>query len=121
MLKRNNIIKTVYPITFLFILFCSTVCYAGNLETEFDNVSVPATIGTIANVMVAFALLISVFKLVQIGFKFLTGNMSGKSTQEAKASLIPWVIGVAICCLYYVIGGYVIRTIIGKMDSNIFG
>ncbi|MBR6252433.1 MAG: hypothetical protein IKR04_01095 [Clostridia bacterium] len=77
------------------------------------------TIKSIANTMFLIAFAVAVFKLIQIGIGFLTG--SGKSRQDAKMALIPWVIGVMVCALYFTVGDWIIRTLTGGLNSNIFG
>lgn len=78
-----------------------------------------ATIRQIAGIMAWVAFAVAVFKLVQIGIGFLTG--SGKSRQEAKMALIPWVIGAILCTLYLTIGDYIISNLTSGLNDNIFG
>ena len=77
------------------------------------------TIKQIADIMFQIALAVAIFKLVQIGIGFLTG--SGKSRQDAKAALIPWLIGVVVCALYLTVGNWIINTLTSGLSSNIFG
>jgi hypothetical protein len=120
MLKRRKNTKIFYPIIGSLVLLFSSVCYADDIYTQYQQVEVPSALSTIANVMVGVAFIISVFKLAQIGFKFMT-SVSGRTTQEAKASLLPWIIGVGICALYFVLGDTIIKTLTSGVDSNIFG
>jgi len=76
------------------------------------------TIQDIASVMLWLAIIIATFKIIQIGIKFLTGM--GKGRQEAKAALIPWIIGLLVCLLFTTLGSTVVG-LVAQGDSNIFG
>ena len=100
---------------------------SGDMGSQYQNESQKyqngegayGTIKSIANTMFLIAFAVAVFKLIQIGIGFLTG--SGKSRQDAKMALIPWVIGVLVCALYFTVGDWIIRTLTDGLNSNIFG
>lgn len=123
MLKRNMFIKLFLPILFCFALMFNVVCLASGNSIYDDVVSteVPQTLLDIVGVMVWIAMVIAVFKLVQIGFKFLLGAGNARSSQEAKAAIIPWLIGVGICALYLSLSDIVIKAVTSGVGTDIFG
>ncbi len=75
------------------------------LSGETGDNGVIVTLLQITNVLSMFAFIICIFKLAQIGFKFMLGPANKKS--DAAQSLIPWAIGVFICGLWLPIGNWI--------------
>jgi len=78
-----------------------------------------ATIKQIAGIMLWLAIAICVFKMIQIGIKFMTSG-TGKGKQEAKASLLPFLIGAIICFAFVTIGSTIIDVIVSGMSGGVF-
>jgi len=77
------------------------------------------TIMEIAGYMLWIAIAIALFKIMQIGINFMTGV--GGRRQEAKAALMPWLIGLIVCLLCTSIGTIFINLVTQNINSNIFG
>lgn len=120
-IKAKRIFLIILACVMVFSFSCSVVyasaqdevgdAYAA-LNGEGDDDTVEGTLRKIANVLVGVAMAISIFKLAQIGFQFMLGAGSKKS--NAKASLIPWVVGVFICALWLSIGNWIMDGLAGS-------
>ena len=78
-----------------------------------------ATIKQIASIMLWIAIVICVFKVIQIGIKLLTSG-TGKGKQEAKSSLIPFLIGAVVCFMFVTIGSTIIDILVSGVSGGVF-
>ena len=67
--------------------------------------SVDETLRNITNILTSVAFIVCVVKMMQIGFKFMM--MPANKRSDAKASLVPWAVGVVICTMWFTLGGWV--------------
>ena len=78
-----------------------------------------ASILQIAGIMLWVAIVVCVFKMIQIGIKFMTSG-TGKGRQEAKASLLPFLIGAVICFLFVTVGSEIIKQLVSGICGSVF-
>lgn len=117
MIKSNfNRFIACVLVVMVFIGFSSSVMASTTAEEELSSAythlseddgddGVYATLRKIVNVLTIFAFMICVFKLAQIGFKFMFGVANKRS--DAMQSLLPWGIGVFICTMWLVVGNWI--------------
>ncbi len=104
--------KKIIPFVFFFALILTfSICYADG-----DGGTIGAEISKIADIMAALGVAISIMKLMQIGIKFMFGAGSKKS--DAKASLIPWLVGLFVCALWFPLGNWIINDVLGGGGSG---
>ena len=111
-IKKNLlfIIMTIVLIFSMSVTFASTAqqeaseAYAALQGGGGEDGTVEGTLRTVANALAGIALAISMLKLAQIGMQFLMMPANKKS--NAKASLVPWLVGVVICVLWLSIGNW---------------
>ena len=116
-LKMNSakkIIKTLsFSLSSLFITSVSFASDAGTGGTELDS-----TLGEIAGILSWLAFIIAVGKMIQIGIMFMLG--AGKSKNDAKAALMPWLVGADVCALFATLGPWIIGLIMGGSSGGVF-
>lgn len=77
-----------------------------------------AIIKEIMGIMSILGFAIAMFKLIQIGIQFILG--AGRAKSDAKAALMPWLVGAIVCIMFGTIGPWVMNLIMGSGSSGIF-
>lgn len=77
-----------------------------------------AIIREIMGIMSILGFAIAMFKLIQIGIQFILG--AGRAKSDAKAALMPWLVGAIVCIMFGTIGPWVMNLIMGSGSSGIF-
>ena len=100
--KINKFLSNL--ITFIILIQMSSSVMATTTPAMPGEVTTVLT--EIINVLLTVAGIVCVFKIIQIGIKFMTASAADKS--NAKTALIPWIIGTVVCFGASWIGGAVI-------------
>ena len=120
---KSNAFNKISFISMAFSL-ATTCTYASgdvtqNVVSDLNSGNgVYGTIGQIMGILALLAFAIAVIKILQIGMMIMLGAGGGKS--RAKESLIPWLIGAAICILFGTIGPWVIGIIMSGSSGGVF-
>lgn len=120
---RTNTFNKLLFLSMVFSL-ATTSTYASDDVTQNvvndlnSGTGVYGTIGQIMGILAWLAFAIAVIKILQIGMMIMLGAGGGKS--RAKESLIPWLIGAAICILFGTIGPWVIGIIMSGSSGGVF-
>ena len=72
----------------------------------------------IIGILSGLGFVIAVFKLCQIGYMFMFSGLSKKS--DAKAALIPWLVGALVCMLFGSLGPWAISLFMGDTTQGPF-
>ena len=101
----------------------STTDLGTQFEQEISNFNAGSgaysAILQIAGIMLWVAIVICIFKMIMIGIKFMTSG-TGKGRQEAKASLLPFLIGAVVCFLFVTLGSEIITQLVSGVSGGVF-
>lgn len=92
-------------------LFSASVAFATSGNT-IGNAGAPSNskvndmLNEIVSIMLWLAIVIAIFKILQIGIMFITAPAS---KAKAKESIFPWLIGLVVCVLAQFIGPQIIN------------
>lgn len=127
LMHKNNIMNKILflNMSFAMISSCVFASDASNTDIAQDAVNnlnggggVYGTIGQIMSILAWLGFAIAAIKVLQIGMMFMLGAGGGKS--NAKASLIPWLIGAFICIFFGTVGPWVIGIIMSGSSGGVF-
>lgn len=77
-----------------------------------------ATIREIIGVLGWTGLVVAVLKMAQIGIMFMLS--AGKSKSDAKAALMPWLVGALVCVMFGTVGPWVINMLMSGSGGGVF-
>jgi len=122
--KTTGLISKIVYIVLMFSMISSISFASNGIEGAVDSINtggddVYGVIGEIIGILSWLAFVIALFKVIQIGIMFMLG--AGKSKNDAKSALIPWLVGAAVCVMFGTVGPWIIGLIMGgSSGGNVF-
>lgn len=107
--KFNRFLSNVMTLLMLIMMFMNTYVYATG------NGIVDKVLTEVTEVLLVIAGLVCVGKLIHIGILYMTSSAAEKS--NAKAAVLPWLIGTIVCFGAAWIGGTIISIL--KVDKPV--
>lgn len=107
--KFNKFLSNVMTLLMIIMMFMNTYVYATG-EDVVESVLLEVT-----EVLLTIAGLVCVGKLIHIGILYMTSSAAEKS--NAKAAVLPWLIGTIVCFGAAWIGGTIIDIV--RVDTPV--
>ena len=109
--KMNKVFSNIFTLTLMCLMFLNSYSYASgpNLSPVTDVLT------DILQILLGLGGFICVGKLVHIGILYMTSSVVDKS--NAKAAVIPWLVGTVVCFGAGWIGPMIIGIL--KIEGNV--
>lgn len=124
--KFNKVIKRVLTFLLAFLLIGTISFASGDTTPDYlagmtGDREVYQVISTIIGILSTAGFIIAIAKMMQIGIMFLIGSSAGKTKNEAKSALLPWIVGCMICATFGTLGPWVINLLMSGSPNDVFG
>ncbi len=98
------------------ILTCICCTYASSASISLDAVS-EETLKNVTQILLLIGTGVCIGKVIQIGIMYVMTSANEKA--NAKAAIIPWLIGTFVCFGAATIGGYLIKLL--EVSKDVLG